>query len=69
MIKPSPTAASPVRDLQSHQASKVVAASVRATRAVSADAELRANRLNEMPRFHRKLKSRNGVSGVELAVN
>ena len=69
MINPSPTAASQVRDRESHQASKAVAASVRATRAVSADAELRANRLNEMPRFHRKLKSRKGVSGVESAVS
>src|SRR5271156_3237805 len=69
MISPRPTGGSPDRDRESHHPSKAVAARVSASRAASADAESRANRLNEMPRFHRKVKSRKGVNGSESDAN
>ena len=67
MISPRPTAGSPDRDRESHHASKAVAARVSASRVASADAESRANRLNEMPRFNRRVRSRKGVNGSEPA--
>ena len=54
---------------KSHHASNVIAARVSARRAVSADANSRAKRLKEMPRFHRRVKSRKGVNGLESTAN
>ena len=56
IINPRPTAGSADRDRNSHKVSKPVTAKVSATSAICPEAESRANKLNEMPRFHRSVK-------------
>ena len=66
MIAPRPAAANIVRQFDSHHINSVTAAIVRPSRARWPAVECWTNRLNEMPGFHRRARSRNGKTGAEL---